>query len=70
MTTFRVTFYDVRRETFEVVDNVAQLDSCQFRIQSRLTNVWFLHLANCAQKAYPQKWYRIQRIQPTGGATQ
>lgn len=70
MSTFRVTLYDVRRETFVFIDDVVQLDSCQFRIQNRLTNVWFLHLANHTQKAYPQKWYHIQRIQPTGGTAQ
>lgn len=58
-----VIFYDVRRETYERVDNVVQLDSCQFRINSRLTNVWFLHLADCTQRTFPQKHYQIHRIE-------
>lgn len=60
---FRVVFYDVRRETYESVSGVVQLDSCQFRIQSRLTNVWFLHLENHETKSFPQRWYQIHRIE-------
>ena len=59
----KVIFYDVRRETYLSVSNVAQLDSCQFRIQSRLTNVWFLHLEDLTKKTFPQRWYRIHRIE-------
>lgn len=59
----KVIFYDVRRETYESVDDVIQLDSCQFRIKGRLTNVWFLHLANCSARTFPQAHYRIHRIE-------
>lgn len=59
----KVIFYDVRRETYESVANVVQLDSCQFRINGRLTNVWFLHLGNCSVKTFPQAHYRIHRIE-------
>lgn len=58
-----IIFYDVRRETYERVDNVVQLDACMMRIQSRLTNVWFLHLADCTQRTFPQKHYQIHRIE-------
>ena len=58
-----VIFYDVRRETYERVDNVVQLDSCQFRINGHLTNVWFLHIADCTQRTFPQKHYQIHRIE-------
>ena len=58
-----VIFYDVRRETYERIDNVVQLDAFMMRIQSRLTNVWFLHLADCTQRTFPQKHYQIHRIE-------
>lgn len=59
----RVVFEDVRRETYEAVSNVVQLDSCQFRIQGKLTNVWFLHLDDCTQRTFQQRWYKIYRIE-------
>jgi hypothetical protein len=40
-----------------------QLDSCQFRINGHLTNVWFLHLGDCSQKTFPQRHYQIYRIE-------
>jgi len=63
----RVTFYDVRRETYETVSNVEQLQSCQFRISGRLCNVWYLHMEGTGQKTYAQRWYQIHRIELQGG---
>lgn len=62
MATFRVTLYDVRRETFLSIDGVVELDGHQSRINNRWTNVWFLRLANHSERAFPQKWYQIHRV--------
>jgi hypothetical protein len=60
---FKVVFCDVRRETYESVSNVIQLDSCQFRINGHLTNVWFCHMADYNQRTFPQRRYQIYRIE-------
>lgn len=59
----KVIFYDIRRETYESIDNVEQLQSCQLRIQGRLCSVWYLHLDGEGQKTYMQRWYKIHRIE-------
>lgn len=58
-----VIFYDVRRGTYERINDVVQLNACQFRINSRLTNVWFLHIEDGSQRTFPQKYYQVHRIE-------
>lgn len=59
----RVVFYDSRRETYLPVGDVIQIEGCCSKINGRFTNVWLLTLRDGTTRTFPQRHYKIHRVE-------
>ena len=59
----KVILYNKMRETYESVENVAELRSEYSRDKGHLCRVWTLILDDGFTRAFKQRWYEIYRIE-------
>lgn len=57
-----VNFYNVQKDTTEIIDNVVLMEGHLMQIDGRLTNVWLLHLEDGTERAYRLTNYLLRSV--------